>query len=206
MVYKDALAIVMIQGRFTHPLDLKRSLRKGFPLSPVLYLLVANALSVLVTNAADEGRFRGVHIEETDDQFTHSQFVDDMSVIVEAKKKYVDEVFQVFHLMGRASGLFIKETRVKAIFISSDPMPNDIKSLDCAWEEGEGISKLLGFHVGTDISEPLALKHLQDMLERRLKHARLNPYSLLVWVTVAYQLVACSFWYTLELWSGKVAT
>lgn len=79
---------------------------------------MANALSNLINKEADDGRIRGVYIEETEDQYTHCQFVDDTSVLVEARRTYIDQVLYVFRLMGRASSLYIKETNVKAVYIS----------------------------------------------------------------------------------------
>lgn len=46
----------------------------------MLYLLVANALSVALSNAAHEKDIIGVPILETGEKYTHGQFVDDTTV------------------------------------------------------------------------------------------------------------------------------
>lgn len=44
----------------------------------------------MISHDADEGMIQGIQIEETGEQYTHSQFVDDTSVVVEARRDYVD--------------------------------------------------------------------------------------------------------------------
>lgn len=106
--------------------------------------------------------------------------------------------------MGQASNLFIKETRIKAMFLSSKPMLDDIKALD--WDNFESVdnwSKLFGFHIGDGISTTQLFTHLEAVLKKRLHDARLNPYSILVRVVVANQMVVNTFWYYIQLCPGK---
>lgn len=125
-------------------------------------------------------------------------------MVVEARREYVDQVYSIFKTIGHALRLFIKESRVKAIFIFNEPMPNDIQALDCVWESGEDMSKLLGFYVGTKISANLSKRHLENILDKRLHDARLNPYSIPVKVVVANQMINNMFSYTIQLWSGDI--
>lgn len=104
----------MLNGKVTEAFQLKQSLRQGCPLSPLLYLVVANALSMLLTQATDRRRIQGVYIQETGDQVTHGQFVDDTNI---------EETFAVFWKMGEVSWLHIKYTRVKFVLISDHPLP-----------------------------------------------------------------------------------
>lgn len=197
----DSAAVsILIQGRLSTPIPLKRSIHQGCPLSPLLYLIVANALSSLITEAVDQGRIRGVSIVETEDQYTHGQFVDDTSMIIEAKVLYVEATFEIFRCMGNASGLYIKETKVKAIFISHHPMLEDINALAFPWETKANLSKFLGFFIGEDIFSNRMVQHLAENLEKILEKARLSPHSLVVRVKVANQFVNCVLGYMTMLY------
>lgn len=88
--------------------------------------------------------------------------MDNTSVVVEAQRDYVDQVFSIFCRMGYASSLFIKETEVKAMYISRVVMSTDIQSLDCVWNSGENILKLFGFYVGEEILARLFRRHLEN--------------------------------------------
>lgn len=87
----------------------------------MLYLIAANALSVL-TQAADNGAIKGVPIPEADVQYTHNQFADDTSVIIEAKCESIDNLFGLFRTIGKASGLHITEVGVKVVLLLERPI------------------------------------------------------------------------------------
>lgn len=105
----SATSSILIQGRLTNSIQLKRSVRQGFPLSPLLYLLAANAQSMMLTKAADEGKIKGVFVPEVDDQVTHGQFVDDTNVVIVAKCLYVDNLFQIFRTLGTHLGCTLRK-------------------------------------------------------------------------------------------------
>lgn len=109
---------------------LKRSLLQGCPLSPLLYLLVTNTLSWILIVVVDKGLIRGVPIKETDEQHTHVQFADDTNIIVEATREVINNNLAKIRMVGEASGFFIKEVGIKAILISTKPLPADLASLD----------------------------------------------------------------------------
>lgn len=73
-----ALSAVLLQWRLTEPFQLLRSVRQGCALSPLLYLIVADALSMMLTDVADQGLIKGVPIPEIEDQIIHGQSTDDM--------------------------------------------------------------------------------------------------------------------------------
>lgn len=43
---------ILVQDELSEPFQLKRSARQGFPLSPLLYLIVANTLSWMLIKAS----------------------------------------------------------------------------------------------------------------------------------------------------------
>lgn len=159
-IHRSATAAILIQGRLSEPFEVKRSVRQGCPMSPLLYIIVAHALGVLITKETDEGRIGGVMIEETGEQYTHAQFMDDTSMLIEAKRPIVDQVLLTFWIMGNASGLLIKETNIKAVFISPWPMLVEISALNWQWKNESNFSKLLGFHIGPGISAQMSAQHL----------------------------------------------
>lgn len=77
-IHASTTSAVLIHGKLSEAISLKWSLWHGCPLSPLLFIIVANALSTLLTEAADAGLIKGVPIKETDKAETHNQFVDDI--------------------------------------------------------------------------------------------------------------------------------
>lgn len=80
-----AASAVLLQGKLGEAFQLKRSVRQGCPLSPLIFLLATNALSWSLAHAETTEMIRGVLISVTCEFVTHAQYVDDTSVIIEAK-------------------------------------------------------------------------------------------------------------------------
>lgn len=104
--------------------------------------------------------------------------MDDTNCVIEATPEYIENTLSIFRDMGNASGLFIKEQGIKAVFISPRPLPPILFYLDWVWEFGLNISKLLGFYIGTGLSSELMSQHLDTVLEDRLQKAKLQHHTL----------------------------
>lgn len=73
----SAHASVLINGSPSGEFQLDRGLRQGDPLSPFLYLLIAEGLSILVSKATNEGLFEAVEIGKDKLKVSHLQYADD---------------------------------------------------------------------------------------------------------------------------------
>lgn len=151
---------ISVNGKLTSSFRLAQSLRQGCPLSPLLYLIAANALNTLLTQEIDRGDIRGVYIAETGEQYSHGQFSDDTNMVIEASRGYIDATFEIFHTMGKASGLFVKTSRVKAVLVPSQLLPPKFSDVDWVWEDDSNCSKLLRMFVGTKIAPCLLTRPL----------------------------------------------
>ena len=73
-----ATASILVNGNPTEEFQLQRGLRQGDPLSPFLFLLVAEGLNVLMTSAVNLNMFTGYSIgTHTPTVLSHLQFADD---------------------------------------------------------------------------------------------------------------------------------
>lgn len=105
----SASSTILIQGKLASPFQLACLVVQGCPLSPLLYLAVANILSLLLTDAIDQGIIKGVFIHEIWEQKTHGRFADDTKIFIEAKHLYVDNTFSIFRMLVDAFGLISKK-------------------------------------------------------------------------------------------------
>lgn len=147
---------ILIQSKLNALLKLHRSVHEGDLMSPLVFLIVSNVLSWMLLDATTKGQIRGVEIVEIREEFTHGQYTNDTTMIVEAKLEYIEKTFSIFSQMGLASGLYIKETQVKAVFFSQAPRPDWLTELDWNWEDNQHLSKILGFFVGKEIQPTAA--------------------------------------------------
>ena len=87
---------VLVNGSPSPFFTTSRGLRQGFPLSPLLFLLVIEGLSRLINSRKDDERIKGIDITITK-AITHLFFVDDVLVFGSVKEwKEYSLLFQVF--------------------------------------------------------------------------------------------------------------
>lgn len=91
-----------VQGYFRS----KRGLRQGDPLSPYLFVMAMNCLSLLLDKAAEEGEF-GYHHHCRESKLTHLCFADDLLIFCDGSAESVKNVLQVLHRFKSLSGLSV---------------------------------------------------------------------------------------------------
>lgn len=101
----SASASILLNGSPSQPFKLQRGLRKGDPLSPFLFVLIAEVLSKLIQKATNSGLWKGTKICNDGPEITHLQYADDMLIFCDANiesLKNIQKTLIIYHL---ASGL-----------------------------------------------------------------------------------------------------
>lgn len=93
-----------------------RGLRQGDPLSPYLFVLVMNALSLMLNKAAADGKF-SYHYMCKDSKVTHLCFADDLLIFLDGSLQSVSNVLKVLKEFEDVSGLAV--SLPKTSFFSS---------------------------------------------------------------------------------------
>ena len=83
---------IKINDDIGHYFQTKKDLRQGDPISPILFNIVADTLSILIKRAKDDGQIRGVIPHLVDNGLSILQYADDtilfMDHNLEQAKKY----------------------------------------------------------------------------------------------------------------------
>ena len=98
---------VIINDSPTEPFKIERGLRQGDPLSPFLFVLVAEALNKLLHRAVKEGIVEGIELGRQGIFLTHLQFVDDTILFAPPKKEILLNLKRVLQCFGLMSSLNI---------------------------------------------------------------------------------------------------
>ncbi|XP_058765404.1 uncharacterized protein LOC131638877 [Vicia villosa] len=120
MVFSSSLS-VLVNGSPTTNFMVSRGLRQGDPLSPFLFLLVAEGLAGLMRNAVDFGGFRGFHFSDSI-HYELLQFTDDTIIIYDGSWNNlwcIKAILRGFELASRISINFHK-SKVFGIHILED--------------------------------------------------------------------------------------
>lgn len=79
-------------------------LRKGNPLSPYLFILVADVLSHMLTRAQEHENIQGIWVGTPGPAITHLFFVDDALLFAQASREETFQLFSILNHYSKASG------------------------------------------------------------------------------------------------------
>lgn len=106
---------VLINGSESHFFHSKRGLRQGFPLSPLLFLIVMEGLIRLIISAKRDGSLSGLKISD-DCYLTHLLFVDDVSILLDGSIKDSQAFSHILQLFSTATGMLVNQKKSTITF------------------------------------------------------------------------------------------
>jgi len=97
---------ILINGVASPFFTSKKGLCQGCPLSPLLFLLVAQGLSRAIENAVRVGDFQGKHLTISM-KITHLLFVDDVLIFCSGQRWDAEVLAKILSLFRSATGMQI---------------------------------------------------------------------------------------------------
>jgi hypothetical protein len=97
---------VLINGVASPFFQSERGLHQGCPLSPLLFLLVAEGLNRALAHAKSQGNFTGIQIGKNL-FITHLLFIDDVLIFCSGKQTDVESLSEILIMFSRATGMQI---------------------------------------------------------------------------------------------------
>ena len=107
---------ILINGSASPFIHSKRGLHQGCPLSPLLFLLVAEGLSRAIDDARRNGSFNGIRISPNL-HLTHLLFVDDVLIFCSGSRRDAESLKSILNLFSKVTGM---EINIKKSTISSN--------------------------------------------------------------------------------------
>ncbi|KAE8706464.1 hypothetical protein F3Y22_tig00110393pilonHSYRG00236 [Hibiscus syriacus] len=152
MCVSTASMSVLANGVPTDEFSLSRGLRQGCSLSPLLFNLVGELLSLLIIQAVQSGLFCGLTIGKDENvvNLSHLQFADDLIIFCNASKTQILNVKRVLRVFEVMSGLKLNLTKSKLFGI------NVTEELVTQWANAIGC--LVGHFPSEYLGLPLGVK------------------------------------------------
>lgn len=94
----------LINGDYSRHVVPHRGIRQGDPISPYLFLLVADAFSGLIHCGVNSGQLHGTKVCRRSLTISHLFFVDDSLLFLRANKRECLEIVNIIDKYERASG------------------------------------------------------------------------------------------------------
>lgn len=119
---------VLINGSPQGFFEQEKGIRQGDPLSPFLFIIMAEVLGRLIQRQRELGQWKGIKITETVEPLTHLQFVDDTFLAGVASIEEANVMKETIELYGRISGQFINWKKSEIFFFNT---PQNVKCRIC---------------------------------------------------------------------------
>ena len=141
----DIKAYVTQCGFLSDPILIERGCRQGDPLSPYLFILVAEVLCSLISRSPN---VIGLSIGNT--VFKLTQFVDDTTLILDGSANSLQAALNILEIFGDISGLKINTEKTKLIWIGSEISSTQKLKVSHKLQWGENIFNLLRINFSND--------------------------------------------------------
>jgi hypothetical protein len=99
-----------------------RGIRQGDPLSPLLFVLITEALSRMMTRAGEEGMLSGFQVGSLDNfllKISHLLFADDTLIFFDANPNHIFHIRLLFTWFEAVSGLKINLCKSEMVLVGS---------------------------------------------------------------------------------------
>ncbi|XP_020096185.1 uncharacterized protein LOC109715535 [Ananas comosus] len=140
----NAKVATLVNGETTNWIKTKRGVRQWDPLSPFLFLLVAECLARLTSEATSNNLFKGIG-PSAESTTVLTQFADDTFFFIGARKRYMRNLRLMWYLFEWASGLKINQEKSEFYYLgqSEGKAARLAQLLDC--KVGSFPTTYLGF-------------------------------------------------------------
>ncbi|GLU22240.1 hypothetical protein SLE2022_383300 [Rubroshorea leprosula] len=163
---KSSMVSILINGSPTRQFSVTKGIRQGDPLSPFLFLIVAEGLNGLMTAAVDKELYKGVEVGKDAVSVTHLQFADDTIFFGEATEHNVRTIKCILRTFEMAAGLKINFGKCQLMGIGVDDDWRNKMAYRLGCKEGEFPIKYLGIPIGGNHRR---LKMWQPLLDSVMK-------------------------------------
>ncbi|KAI8563661.1 hypothetical protein RHMOL_Rhmol03G0126400 [Rhododendron molle] len=146
-----------------------RGLRQGDPLSPYLFVLCMERLSILINSKREEGSWKGIKVSRNSTPLTHLFFADDLILFGQDNMNTVKAMIDVLTDFCVMSGQTISLEKSK-IFVSPNVQRNKARRISdfCGIKLTNDLGKYLGVPLMHKRMSKQDFNHIVDKVQNRL--------------------------------------
>jgi hypothetical protein len=114
---------ILINGVPSHPFSPSRGIRQGDPLSPFLFIIMAEGLSRYIHSTIANNLLTGLPLHGISPPISHSQFVDDTLLMGTPTACEANSLLSILQTFSEASGLDCNKDKSQIFFFNTPPPP-----------------------------------------------------------------------------------
>lgn len=166
----SAFFSILVNGSPSDPFSPSRGLRRGDPLSPFLFILLAEGLWRTLKEKRRTGELRGIDPHNSQIAQTHQQFVDDTMLMGIASVREARVIKETLEEFNKASGLDINKGKSQLFFFNTQMEIKREIIRTLGFTEGHLPSKFLGAPLVEGNPKARQWKELLDKMESKLRN------------------------------------
>ena len=177
-VFNQNIKGTIIQcGHFSEFFEIKRGCRQGDPISPYLFIICAEILSVLMKK---DMNIKGITVENT--EFKLTQFADDTTLFLDGTRGSLLAALNVLEVFGSFSGLVMNSEKTQLIWIGKKRYCKETIDTDRPLLWHSKCFRLLGLDFSINLNEMANMNYLKaiENIEKTLlnwKKQKLTPFG-----------------------------
>ena len=175
--YDQATSSVLVNGFVSESFDIERGCRQGDGLSPYLFLLCAEVLSVMLCNHQN---VKGIVVEGS--EFLVSQYADDTVLFLDGTERSMYGAFNVLDHFANISGLRVNVDKTNAVWFGSmkESGARLCEDIMVNWVNAQDTFKVLGIYFSTNLRSIALLNYNRVLLSLRKDTALWSKRNLTV--------------------------
>jgi exonuclease III len=169
---------ILVNGVPSRPFSPSRGIRQGDPLSPFLFVLMAEGLGRSISAAISEGTLKGLPLHNLQPALSHSQFVDDTLLLNSPTAKEALSINSILSDFTEASGMSLNLDKSNLYFFNT-PIPIQVHISRLLGIPRSSLpSKYLGVPLSSAAARSISWNSVILSISNRLKHWTFRPLNL----------------------------
>lgn len=146
--YNSIKSSVVVNGNSTQWFNVERGCRQGDPISPYLFILSVEILSIMIK---EEKSIKGIHVDDV--EYKIAQFADDTQLLNEGDRTSFEQTIHILDTFGRASGLLMNSEKTQVMWLGNKKNSNEkfCPNLHMIWNPTK--IKILGIWFTQDLKD-----------------------------------------------------
>lgn len=164
--YNDISSSVIQNGFLSEFFQVERGCRQGDPLSPYIFLLCAEILSLMLKENKD---IKGIKIANI--EYKLSQFADDTSLFLDGSEKSLNESIKTLNTYANMSGLKVNDSKTRAVWIGSKKFSGETFNhrLKLDWTQNDFTNLGIKFSCNIDTIVEINFREKIKGIEKEMK-------------------------------------
>jgi ribonuclease HI len=164
----SAFFSLLINGVPSKPFSPSRGIRQGDPLSPFLFIIMAEGLSRSIHAALENNLLTGLPLHDISPPISHSQFVDDTLLMGSPTVREANSLQAILQTFSDASGLDCNKDKSQIFFFNTPPQVQRHISDILGFNRSSLPSKYLGIPLIDNALRNSSWEHLLSSFSKRL--------------------------------------